>query len=158
MKKDFLPLQKQLSDQHRVASPDRARLARHLWLSTLLAIIALVVLLATIIDQSFGLVVVENKVPPSQLSDQPLETLDSDALITLLREKVTKNRLRTLERDNGPLADMAQERLYILVVENVVQPKVIEVTTCGAQSPTVQTLKPRRKQRIRMPPFNGITG
>lgn len=94
--------------------------------STLLAIIALVILLLTVIDQSFGLVAVEDKVQPSQLSEGPLDSLPADELITLLRAKVTKNRIRTIERDDGPLADLSQAQLYSLLVENVVQPKVVE--------------------------------
>ncbi len=122
MKQAALEPQAQLTSRHRTARVWQGIFG----FSTTIAIIALVILLATIIDQSFGLVVVQEKVAPSQLSDHPLDTLSPDELTAILRAKVTKNRIRTLERDNGPLADMSREQLYNLVIDNVVQPKVIE--------------------------------
>lgn len=95
-------------------------------LSTIIAIVALVTLLINIINQSFGIVAIENKVAPAELSDQPLEELSSEQLIGIIRDRLNKNRVRTIERDNGPLAEMDQDTLLRLVLENVVQPKVVE--------------------------------
>jgi phosphate transport system permease protein len=94
-------------------------------LSTVIAMLALATLLITIINESFGLVAVENRVSPTELSGQPLDDLDKDQLIAILRERLNKNRIRTIERDNGPLADMNQEMLYVQVIENIVQPKIV---------------------------------
>lgn len=106
----------------------RHRMAR-LWkavflFATVLAVVALLTLIATILNQAFGLVVVENKVAPSSLSSTPLEELNGPSLATILRENLNKNRVKTLERDHGPLVDLSQAQLYQLVLENVVQPKV----------------------------------
>lgn len=106
----------------------RHRMAR-LWkavflFATVLAVVALLTLIATILNQAFGLVVVENKVAPSSLSSTPLEELNGPSLATILRENLSKNRVKTLERDHGPLVDLSQAQLYQLVLENVVQPKV----------------------------------
>jgi phosphate transport system permease protein len=94
-------------------------------LSTVIAMLALATLLITIINESFGLVAVENRVSPTELSGQPLDDLDKDQLIAILRERLNKNRIRTIERDNGPLADMNQAMLYVQVIENIVQPKIV---------------------------------
>lgn len=96
------------------------------YLSTLIAIVALTVLLLTVIDKSFGLVAMEDKISPSELSNRPLDQLEEDVLIGILRERLTQNRVRTIERDQGPLADMSQGQLYTLVMENVVQAKVVK--------------------------------
>lgn len=99
------------------------------YLSTLIAIVALSVLLLTVIDKSFGLVAMEDKVSPSELSDQPLDQLEEDELITILRDRLNRNRIRTIERDQGPLADMSQGQLYTVVMDNVVQAKVVKSFT-----------------------------
>jgi phosphate transport system permease protein len=108
----------------------RRRSAR-LWqaifsLSTLIAIITLATLLASIVNQSFGIVAVEQKVAPETVSATPLEQLPAEALVQILRDKLTKNRIRPLERDNGPLAEMEQQALYDLVIETVIQPKIVK--------------------------------
>jgi len=95
-------------------------------LSTLIAIITLATLLASIVNQSFGIVAVEQKVAPETVSATPLEQLPAEALVQILRDKLTKNRIRTLERDNGPLAEMEQQALYDLVIETVIQPKIVK--------------------------------
>jgi phosphate transport system permease protein len=97
--------------------------------STLVAIVALATLLVTVIDRSFGLVALEDKVSPSQIADRPLDQLSEDELESILRSNLTRNRIRTLERDQGPLADMSTIQLYTLVLENVVQPNVVQSYT-----------------------------
>jgi phosphate transport system permease protein len=86
----------------------------------------LVTLLVSITNQAFGLVAVENKISPETLSERPLEELSSDELIQILRDKLNKNRIRTIEKQNGPLAETSTTQLYDLVLANVVQPKVVE--------------------------------
>lgn len=98
------------------------------FLSTTTAIIALVTLLLSVINQAAGYVVIENKIAPSEISDRPLEALSSQELIAILREKLNKNRVRTIER-SMPLAERSQEDLYQLVVDNVLQPKVVHSYT-----------------------------
>ncbi len=112
----------QLKGRHR-----KARIWQAIFfLSLVVAILSLVTLLGSVINQSFGLVAVENKVEPATLSAQPLEQLSSDELIQIMRSKLNKNRIRTIERDNGPLAEASTEKLYELVIDTVVQPKVVE--------------------------------
>lgn len=102
-----------------------ARLWKALFsLCMVIAVLALATLLLTIINLSFGYVIIENKVAPSQISARPLEELSSSALIAILEDRLNKNRIRTLERDHGPLTMMSQKQLYDLVIANVVQPQV----------------------------------
>ncbi len=122
-----------LSRQGHLWLATRHRFAR-IWqgiflFSTLFALAALTTLLVTVINQAFGLVAVENKVAPSTLADRPLEQLSAGELEAILRDRLNSNRIRTLERNLGPLTDMPQERLYTLVLENVVRPQVVESFT-----------------------------
>jgi phosphate transport system permease protein len=117
---DFTTSQR-LSTRHR-----NARLWQGIFtISVVFAIIALITLLLSIINQSFGIVAVENKVDPQSLSTTPLEQLSSEELVGILRSKLNKNRVRTIERDNGLLAEIEQPAALKIVLETVVQPKVV---------------------------------
>jgi phosphate transport system permease protein len=111
----------QLAVRHRVARIWQAVFT----LSLLIAILALLTLLVSVINQSFGIVAIENKVAPTELSATPLGQLSKDDLIAILRARLNKNRIRTIERDNGPIADMTAPELKVLVEENIVQPSVV---------------------------------
>jgi phosphate transport system permease protein len=95
------------------------------FLSTLIAIIALATLLLNVINQAFGYVIMENKVSPSSLADRPLDDLPSAELIAILQDNLNRNRFRTLDRQKG-MSDRSQNELYKLVMENVVQPRIIK--------------------------------
>ena len=94
--------------------------------STIIAIAALVTLLFSIIDQAYGLVAVVNKVSPAKLADRPLEELSSKELRGILESRLNSNRLRTIQRDRGLLADMEPSQLLVLIEENIIQPEVQE--------------------------------
>ncbi len=111
-----------LNHRHRTARVWQAVFS----LSTVIAIAALLTLLASVIDQSFGLVAVVNKVSPAELSDRPLAELSTDELQAMLTERLNSNRIRTLQRDKGLLADMSHSDLMTLVMENIVKPEVQE--------------------------------
>ncbi|HWQ46963.1 MAG TPA: phosphate ABC transporter permease PstA [Longilinea sp.] len=91
--------------------------------STILGVAVLVILLASILNQTVGLIAVINDVDPETLSAQPLETLDSNSLITILQSHLSGGRLRTLNREQ-PLIERSQSQLYQLVVDTVVEPQV----------------------------------
>lgn len=116
-----------------ILNPNENLAARHrtarIWktvffLSLVIAIVALATLLLSTANQVMGYVVVENKVAPSILSDRPLQELSPQELITILRDNLNKNRVRTLER-GVPLAERSQTELYTLVIDNVVKPTVV---------------------------------
>lgn len=94
-------------------------------LATLLAIIFLATLLTTVINKSMGYVVIVNKVEPETLSDRPLTELSSAELATIIREELSKNRVRTIER-NGFLEDQPVDTLLEIIDDEIVQPQIVE--------------------------------
>ncbi len=94
--------------------------------STLIAIVFLTTLLITISNRAFGYVAVENRVDPDTLAVAPLEDLDNEELAAIIRERLRPNRVRTIERDNGALEEQSWDQLYAIVIEEIVQPKVVK--------------------------------
>lgn len=104
----------------------RAKLARAIFrIATLLAVIFLATLLVTVLNKSMGYVVVENKVDPATLSDQPITQLSNAELAEILRTNLRKNRVRTLERA-GFLEDQPHSTLVQWVEAEIIQPEVVE--------------------------------
>jgi phosphate transport system permease protein len=110
--------------------PSRNRVAS-LWrvifqLATVIGLIVLALLLYTVINKSFGLVAINNRVNPVTLAVNgvPIEKLDKDALVNIVQNNVSKGKFRQLEREK-PMAERSRDEVYTLVVENVVQPKDI---------------------------------
>jgi phosphate transport system permease protein len=95
--------------------------------STIIGIIALTALLYTIVNQSFGIVAVQNEVDPQTLAVDglPLEELEKEQLVNILQENVSKGLFRRLESDQ-PFADRSREDVYALVIERVVEPQVVQ--------------------------------
>jgi phosphate transport system permease protein len=94
--------------------------------STLIAIVFLTTLLITISNRAFGYVAVENRVDPDTLAVAPLEDLEKEELAAIIRERLRPNRVRTIERDSGALEEQSWDQLYAIVIEEVVQPKVVK--------------------------------
>jgi len=109
----------QIAARHRTAR----RWQRIFGLSTILSVFILIVLLASIVNQTVGLIAVTNTVDPGTLSSQPLESLDSNSLISILQENLSSGRIRTLNRERL-LSERSQSQLYQLVVDNIVEPQV----------------------------------
>lgn len=117
-------LAKHLQQRHR---------ASRLWktvffLSICIGLIALSTLLWTVINQSFGYIAEVNKVEPSALADRPLEQLSNAELADILRQRLTRLRLRALEREK-PFDQRTQADLLNLTYEQVVQPKIVATWT-----------------------------
>ena len=94
--------------------------------STIIGIIALTALLYNIITESFGFVAVENERDPDALigGGAPLQEAGKDALAAVLREHVSEGLIRRLDAER-PLVDRSRQELYDLVVERVVNPRVV---------------------------------
>lgn len=94
--------------------------------ATLIGIIALTALLYTVIVQSFGLVAVENKTDPATLAvnGTPLEELTKEQLMEILQGGVSAGVMRRYENEQ-PFAERTRDNVYALVVERIVQPKVV---------------------------------
>lgn len=94
-----------------------------LQLSTVIGIVALGLLLYTVVNKSFGLVAIQNKIDPATLAVNgvPLEKLDQESLIRIIQENVSKGKMRQLERERA-LTERSREEVYDIVIADVVQP------------------------------------
>lgn len=95
--------------------------------ATAVAIVMLTALLLTIANRAFGLVAIQNAIPPRELARDgvPLERLDQAALLELLSEHLSRGLLRRYDREQ-PLAERSRDDIYELVIERVVDPSVVQ--------------------------------
>ena len=95
--------------------------------STMIGIIALAALLYNVVNQSFGLVAIESTIDPASLAVEgvPIEELDKEALVQILQEHVSAGLFRRFEHDQ-PFAERTRENVYDLVIERVVERRVVE--------------------------------
>lgn len=93
----------------------------------IIAIVALGALLTNIMDESFGLVVIENRIDPATLERDgtPLEALDKEQLIQILTEHISAGLLRRLENDQA-FEERDRGNVYALVLERVVEPEIVK--------------------------------
>ncbi|WP_322510026.1 phosphate ABC transporter permease PstA [Anaerolinea sp.] len=105
--------------------------------ATVIGLIVLGILIITVVDKTFTLVAVTNKVDPATLADRPLEELSAEELRQILRDKLRPARLRTIERDLGPIAQMGEADLTALIMAEIVKP------TTRASYPLFQSLTRR---------------
>lgn len=93
----------------------------------IIAIVALGALLYNIIDESFGLVAIENRIDPASLQrdGMPLEELDKAQLVKILTEHVSAGLLRRLENDQS-FETRDRANVYALVLERVVEPAIVQ--------------------------------
>jgi len=110
-----------LQKRHRESSVWRAIF----YASTATAIIILAILVLSIVNQAFGLVVMKNTVEPEKLSSVPLEQLNNSDLIKILKKNLTSNRYKTINRDI-PFTARSQGELVDLVFAEVVKPTVLD--------------------------------
>lgn len=92
--------------------------------STVIGILALAVLLFSVLDKTTGWIVVEDKVDPASLSSQPLELLSKEELIVILEANVSRNRYRTINREET-VDQRSRDEIYAFVINEVVEPKVL---------------------------------
>ncbi len=113
--------------------------ARHrigsIWLvifqaSTIFGIIALTVLLAKIINDSFGYAIIVFKTDPATLveSATPLEELTKNDLIAILQVNLTSGRYQTLDKET-PIQERSAGDILDLVISEVAKPKVAATYT-----------------------------
>ncbi len=125
------PSPDQLSPSNAAARNRRARLGQRLFASaTVIAMLALLLLLYNIASETVGLVAVEYENDPSTLADRPLAELSKDELTAILQSNVSAGLFRRLERDM-PFAERSQADVLALVQERVVEEKVIATYSLG---------------------------
>jgi phosphate transport system permease protein len=95
--------------------------------STIVGIIALTALLLNIINQSFGLVAIQNRIEPNTLAIKgvPPEQLPRDELVGILERNVSAGLFRRLDHDQ-PFDQRTRDDVYSLVLEWVVRPEAVE--------------------------------
>jgi len=98
--------------------------------STLVGIVALITLLFTILNDSFGYTAYEYKLDPTSLSASglPLDHLTKDELIAILRQNISTNAYNNLENQK-PFSQRSQSDVYDLVYERVIKPDVAKTWT-----------------------------
>lgn len=92
--------------------------------STLIAVIALAILLLSIINQAFGLVAIQDKKDRSAISPIPVEELSHPELVTLVETNLTINRVKTLDKEK-PLTERSRKDLLSIVENEVIQSRVV---------------------------------
>lgn len=120
---DFVESEQQLARRH---TRGRALLTVF-QLATLIGVVVLVILLLTIINNSFGYSAVENEVDPESLAVNgvPLESLTKSQLVTILQENVSAGLFARFEHDQ-PIAERDAANIYDLIQEYVINPEVQE--------------------------------
>jgi len=110
----------------------RHRLAR-LWrgvffTATVIGIVALAALVYNVVNETVGLVAVQYAVDPATLADQPLEKLDSAALIVILEDELRRRELEVLN-EAQPLTERTQADLLAVVTETVLKGEIVGTWT-----------------------------
>ncbi len=91
--------------------------------SMLIAIIALLVLLFTIIDKSFGYAAVTYKIAPSEVTDKPINELSQPEIITILEDNMRSGAFKQLSKEK-PLEEHSNDELIQLLRERVLNENV----------------------------------
>jgi len=129
--KDTQPLE---NSSYSTNLPARHRRGNHwqrvFFASTFVGIVALIVLLLNIINSAFGLVAVENTIDPQQLAINsiPIEQLHQSDLVYILKNNLSAGLIRRLESETA-WENRSREEIYDLVVQRVVEPKVVDTWT-----------------------------
>lgn len=99
----------------------RGRLWQALFFSAIMAgLLVLIVLLLSIINQTFGYVAVKQSIPPERLADRPLEELDAAALAIILQNNLTKGRMQAVLLEDIIGADVDRARLADTPIQRLV--------------------------------------
>jgi phosphate transport system permease protein len=98
--------------------------------STLIGIVFLAIMLFTILNDSFGYIVVEYGVNPDALAVNgiPIWELPKQDLILILQEHVTPGRFRTLEKEKA-MDQRSRENIHGVIVKEIVKPDVAQTWT-----------------------------
>lgn len=112
----------------------------------LLALLALLALLLNVVNHVFGYVASDYKIQPSALSTQPLESLSSTELVSILRQHISTGVQRRLDSEK-PLEQRPQTELLELLTQRVLQPKVVASYTLSESLFQVNHIKTEVAQK-----------
>jgi phosphate transport system permease protein len=93
--------------------------------ANVVAIAVLLLLFFSIINQAFGLIVIEYTVDPTSLSSRPLEQLSASELVAILKDKVGRNGMRVLVRDFMIGENIDPARLNALAMRELLPGKTL---------------------------------
>lgn len=121
----------------------RRKLVGQMWhglfiAALVIAVVALLSLLYNIVNESFGLVAVVNRVNPATLSpDKPFEELNEAELGAILAERMERNNLRTvmaetvLGMDNTAFREVARDPVRTVLAGKPYPPEVADEMVAG---------------------------
>ncbi len=95
--------------------------------STMIGIVALIILLFNVVDSAFGYVAVENEINPGELAinDIPVEKLHQDDLVWILNQYLSAGLVRRLESESS-WEQRGRDEIYTLVIERVINPAIVD--------------------------------
>ncbi|PKN90468.1 MAG: phosphate ABC transporter, permease protein PstA [Chloroflexi bacterium HGW-Chloroflexi-7] len=113
-------------DQHLENRQKKASIWKALFrLSTLVGVIALVILILSIVNQAFGLVAIEDTNDRSDYISTSIKEVPKTELIQLIETNLSKNRVRTLDREK-PLLERSRRDLIALVENEVFKQRIVD--------------------------------
>ena len=94
---------------------------------TLMSVLFLAVLLLTVINQTFGYVIIETELSPEEIigENRTFSDFNKLELIAILQENISKGRFSTLEREKS-MQERSRDDIYDLVYLEVLQPKIVK--------------------------------
>jgi phosphate transport system permease protein len=91
----------------------------------LLAILSLSALILDVVDSAFGYVAYEFKKDPLTITPTPIDDLQKDELLSILKTNLSKGAYGKLEKEK-PMETRSEADLYSLVLERIIQVKTLE--------------------------------
>lgn len=101
---------------------------RIFYAATAIGVIALIALIYNVIDQSFGYVILKNKVDLTTISSTPLDEMTTQEMTAILKSKLSKGEVGRLDKEK-PFELRSVSNLQDLMTEKVIQPSVEESYT-----------------------------
>jgi len=94
-------------------------------ISTLIGIVALILLMVNIVNSAFGYAAIENEIDPQSLAINgiPIEDLHKLDLIYILEQNISPGLFRGLQSEKS-FEEQSRDEIYALVIERVVEPEV----------------------------------
>ena len=137
------------AQQNAVRRQRKASIGRTIFsLSTVVAIVALLLLLWSIVNRGFGYIAVRQKVDPATLAaGRPLEELSKDELVTILQNGISKGVFRRYESEM-PFAQRDQANVLDLVYERVVGREILASWTLKDSLFSKATIDAELKENI----------
>ncbi len=159
-------LSEQAFQKNLVARHQRGRIGQALFIaSNVIALALLLILFTHVVNKAFGLVVIENRVAPSELADKPLAELTEQELVDILIDRqpgrvpvVIRDKLSQVQPNEfttAPLGEVLEGQTYPaewadltigdldleqrgqILVDNLSTPDMLDVVTEQVVRPTV---------------------